>query len=81
MARSAKIVAQAALALLGAVEVPAFAQSCNSTITSNLTLTADLDLTGCTGTALTFGADGITIDGQVLTYALTGPESAGRSGA
>ena len=37
---------------------------CGATITANLILTADLDCTGHTGTALTVGADGVTIDGQ-----------------
>jgi parallel beta-helix repeat protein len=52
------------LAFLGTAQPRALAQSCGATITTNLTLTSDLDLTGCTGTALTIGADGITIDGQ-----------------
>src|SRR5687767_4547714 len=62
--RGARTSLAAALVILIMVPPPIAAQSCGSSITSDLTLTADLDLTGCSGTALSIGADGITIDGQ-----------------
>ena len=53
-----------ALGLLAAVPAAVFAAqpSCGDTLTSNTTLTADLDCSGYSGTALTLGAKGITLD-------------------
>ncbi len=48
-----------------AVAQPVSAQvGCQEIVTADVTLTADLDCTGFTGTILTVGANGITIDGQ-----------------
>lgn len=64
MSRSMPLALSAIFSLLVTIPGPAFAQGCGDTITADLTLTEDLDLTGCTGTALIIGADNITIDGQ-----------------
>jgi hypothetical protein len=47
---------------------------CGTTLTSNLTLTADVDCTGFTGNALTVGAPNITIDGA--GFRLIAPDAA-----
>ena len=48
----------------GGASVYAADPLCGTTITTNLTLTADLDCTGLVGTVLIAGLDGITINGQ-----------------
>ncbi len=62
--RCASLLAVLTFAVL-AVAQPVSAQvGCGDFVTADVTLTADLDCTGFTGTMLTVGANGITIDGQ-----------------
>ncbi len=46
---------------------------CGTTITDDLTLNADLDCTGVAGSALTVGADGVTVEGQ--GYRILAPDA------
>ncbi len=55
--------------------LPAVVAPCGTTITSNLVLTANLDCTGVTGTAITIGAANLTIDGGGL-YKIIAPNAA-----
>ncbi len=62
--RCASLLAVLTFAVL-AVAQPISAQvGCGDLVTADVTLTADLDCTGFTGTVLTVDADQITIDGQ-----------------
>jgi hypothetical protein len=63
-----------AVALAAPGPVAAADPLCGTTITSNLTLTADVDCSGTTGTVLTVGADNLTIDGQ--GHAIIAPNAA-----
>ena len=54
--------------LLALLSSTAFAQvACGDTLTSSVTLTADLDCTGVAGDILSIGADGVTLDGAGFT--------------
>ena len=68
-------------AMVGAIAAD---PACGSTITASTVLTGDLDCTGFTGTAITIGADGVTLDGGgfriIAPNAATGIYLPGRSG-
>ena len=61
--------------LLLSLHAPALAYDvvCGLTITTNLTLTGDVDCTGFTGNAIVLGADGIMLDGG--GYTLLSPDA------
>lgn len=54
---------------------PSSAPLCGTTITTNLVLTADLDCSGITTTALTIGADNVTVDGGPSRYRIIAPRA------
>ncbi|TNF32525.1 MAG: hypothetical protein EP329_10010 [Deltaproteobacteria bacterium] len=75
--KPAHVTVVTSLLLVAAVNGPAHAANdalCGATLTESLTLTADIDCTGYTGTALTIGADGVVIDGN--GHRLLAPDAA-----
>jgi len=61
-----RVAATSSLLLVTLLSPPAWAANdalCGATLTESYTLTADVDCTGYTGTAITIGADGVTLDG------------------